>query len=90
MPSDHPTTSVGLSTTLTTTATNPVYTIAQRRQTPLVPPLIPIPTDVPRTKLLTCSYWNTGYCKWSEEECLYSHRPTGKVASPPQQVEQGR
>ena len=90
MPFNPPPTSVGLPVTLPTTAATPHYTTAQRRDSSRIPSLLPIQKPVPRTKSLTCSYWHEGHCKYTEEQCLYSHHPTGKVASPPQQVEQGR
>ena len=35
-------------------------------------------------KGLECFYWrHTGYCKYSEEKCLYAHHPTGKVKDVP-------
>jgi hypothetical protein len=42
-------------------------------------------------KHLTCYFWaKNGTCKFSEENCLYAHRDTGKVAQGPLQVESGR
>ena len=36
------------------------------------------------TKQLECFFWRRdGYCKFSEEECLYAHHPTGKVKEIP-------
>ena len=41
-------------------------------------------------KHLTCYFWwENGHCKYSEEDCLYSHAETGRVAGPPTQVEPG-
>lgn len=46
---------------------------------------------VPSVKHLTCYFWaKNGNCKWSDEECLYAHHDTGKVANGPLQVEPGR
>ena len=45
----------------------------------------------PSVKHLTCYFWDKyGRCKWSDEECLYAHFQTGKVAGGPVQVEMGR
>ncbi|KAI9876209.1 MAG: hypothetical protein M1830_007023 [Pleopsidium flavum] len=45
----------------------------------------------PSVKHLTCYFWNEfGRCQWSDEECLYAHEHTGKVASAPVQVEVGK
>ena len=42
-------------------------------------------------KHLTCYFWGKyGRCKWNDEECLYAHFHTGKVAQGPVQVEVGR
>ena len=65
-----------LSIVLPATAATPHYTIAQRRESSLIPSLLPIQKPVPRTKSLTCSYWHEGHCKYTEEQCLYSHRQT--------------
>lgn len=44
----------------------------------------------PSVKHLTCYFWSEfGHCQWSEEDCLYAHKPTGKIASAPVQVEVG-
>lgn len=52
------------------------------------------PTQIPKpasVKHLTCYFWaKNGSCKFSEEDCLYTHRDTGKVAQGPLQVELGR
>lgn len=52
------------------------------------------PTQVPKpasVKHLTCYFWaKNGACKFSEEDCLYAHHDTGKVAQGPLQVELGR
>ena len=49
---------------------------------------VPKPASV---KHLTCYFWaKNGVCKFSEEDCLYAHHNTGKVAQGPLQVEQGR
>lgn len=41
-------------------------------------------------KHLTCYFWaKNGACKFSEENCLYAHRDTGKIAQGPLQVELG-
>jgi hypothetical protein len=52
------------------------------------------PLQVPKpasVKHLTCYFWaKNGVCKFSEEDCLYAHRDTGKVAQGPLQVELGR
>lgn len=45
----------------------------------------------PSVKHLTCYFWaKNGTCKWNDEECLYAHHDTGKVANGPLQVEPGR
>ena len=45
----------------------------------------------PSVKHLTCYFWDKyGKCKWADEECLYAHFHTGKVAGGPVQVEIGR
>lgn len=47
--------------------------------------------SAPSVKHLTCYFWaKNGVCKWSNEECLYAHHDTGKVANGPLQVEPGR
>lgn len=52
------------------------------------PMQVPKPASV---KHLTCYFWaKNGVCKFSEEDCLYAHHDTGKVAQGPLQVEQGR
>lgn len=52
------------------------------------PMQVPKPASV---KHLTCYFWaKNGVCKFSEENCLYAHHNTGKVAQGPLQVEQGR
>ena len=52
------------------------------------PSQIPKPASV---KHLTCYFWaKHGTCKFTEEDCLYAHRDTGKVAQGPLQVELGR
>ncbi|KAI4122929.1 MAG: hypothetical protein LQ347_006331, partial [Umbilicaria vellea] len=44
----------------------------------------------PSVKHLTCYFWDRyGKCKWTDEECLYAHVETGKVAGGPVQVEIG-
>ncbi|MCJ1237362.1 hypothetical protein MMC14_005347 [Varicellaria rhodocarpa] len=44
----------------------------------------------PSVKHLTCYYWKkVGKCRFSEEECLYSHKNTGQLAEAPQKVEPG-
>lgn len=52
------------------------------------------PTQIPKpasVKHLTCYFWaKNGSCKFSDEDCLYAHRDTGKVAQGPLQVELGR
>ena len=40
-------------------------------------------------KHLTCWYWSKGHCRFTEENCLYAHRNTGKVAKAPRQVTPG-
>lgn len=46
--------------------------------------------SAPSVKHLTCYFWaKSGVCKWSEDECLYAHRDTGKIANGPLQVEPG-
>ncbi|KAL2043759.1 hypothetical protein N7G274_003278 [Stereocaulon virgatum] len=48
-------------------------------------------TFIPSVKNLTCYFWlKHGKCKWTDEECLYAHYHTGKAASGPVQVEQGK
>ena len=45
---------------------------------------------LPSVKNLTCYFWaRHGKCKWSDQDCLYAHHHTGKLASGPVQVEQG-
>lgn len=45
----------------------------------------------PSVKHLTCYFWaKNGTCKWNDDECLYAHHDTGKVANGPLQVEPGR
>lgn len=52
------------------------------------PMQVPKPASV---KHLTCYFWaKNGVCKFSEEDCLYAHHNTGKVAQGPLQVELGR
>lgn len=52
------------------------------------PMQVPKPASV---KHLTCYFWaKNGTCKFSEEDCLYAHHNTGKVAQGPLQVELGR
>jgi hypothetical protein len=47
--------------------------------------------NAPRSaKNHTCYFWAKGGCKYSEEECLYAHRPTGKTANQPVRLEPGR
>lgn len=41
-------------------------------------------------KHLTCWYWANMDCKYSDDECLYSHFYTGTLAQPPVQVQRGR
>lgn len=44
----------------------------------------------PSVKHLTCYFWaKNGNCKWSDDECLYAHHETGKIANGPMQVEPG-
>ena len=39
---------------------------------------------------MTCYYWKkVGKCRFTEEECLYSHKNTGQLAEAPQKVEPG-
>lgn len=42
-------------------------------------------------KHLECAYFfgPSPGCKWTEEQCLYSHTPTGSRAQPPVQIEPG-
>ena len=40
-------------------------------------------------KHLTCWYWSKGHCRFTEENCLYAHRNTGKVAKAPKQATLG-
>ena len=42
-------------------------------------------------KHLECAYFfgPSPGCKWTEEQCLYSHTPTGSRAAPPVQIEPG-
>ena len=42
-------------------------------------------------KHLECAYFfgSSPGCKWTEEQCLYSHTPTGSRAAPPVQIEPG-
>lgn len=45
----------------------------------------------PSVKHLTCYFWaKNGTCKWKDDDCLYAHHDTGKVANGPLQVEPGR
>ncbi|KAK2770473.1 hypothetical protein FQN53_005532 [Emmonsiellopsis sp. PD_33] len=44
----------------------------------------------PSVKHLTCWWWNEkGQCRYSEKNCLYAHRETGKIADAPRQVRPG-
>lgn len=48
-------------------------------------------SSLPSVKHLTCYFWaKHGACKWSDEDCLYAHYITGKIANGPLQVEPGR
>ena len=48
-------------------------------------------TSQPRSvKHLTCWYWAMKNCRLPEDQCLYSHSDTGKLAGPPIQKEPGR
>lgn len=41
----------------------------------------------PSVKHLTCYWWKTkGVCRFSEEDCLYSHHDTGKIADAPRHL----
>lgn len=76
----------------TTTVSQP-WRITAATNTPYAgtgvnPMQVPKPASV---KHLTCYFWaKNGTCKFSEEDCLYAHHNTGKVAQGPLQVELGR
>lgn len=41
-------------------------------------------TEITSSKQLECYFWRRdGFCKKSEDECLYAHHPTGKVKEGP-------
>lgn len=55
------------------------------------PKTSPRSNSPPSVKHLTCHFWaKNGVCKWNEEDCLYAHHHTGKIANGPLQVEPGR
>ena len=61
---------------------NPVDLSTPRRQ---------ITTLQPNSvKHLTCWFWATTGCKFSDDTCLYSHFDTGMLAKAPVQVQRGR
>ena len=40
--------------------------------------------DPPASKQFECYFWRRdGYCKFTEDDCLYAHHPTGKVKEGP-------
>lgn len=48
------------------------------------------PVHPQSVKHLTCYFWaKNGNCKWSDDDCLYAHHDTGKIANGPMQVEPG-
>ena len=50
-------------------------------------PGTPNPHGKPSVKHMTCFWWkDKGECRFSEEDCLYSHHDTGLYADPPRQV----
>ena len=50
-------------------------------------PGTPHPHGKPSVKHMTCFWWKEkGECRFSEEDCLYSHHDTGLYADPPRQV----
>ena len=51
------------------------------------PPMPPVPRARASVKHLTCYYWATGKCRHPEDQCLYSHKHTGRMANKPVKLE---
>lgn len=72
-------------------AKSPIPNVTLTPSQRIVAPPKPTNSNPPSVKHLTCYFWDKNKnCKWSDQECLYAHHATGKVASGPMQVEPGR
>ena len=57
---------------------------------PLATVYVPSPVrSAPSVKHLECFFWRRGSCKFTAQECLYAHEPTGQMAEGPRAVELG-
>lgn len=49
----------------------------------------PVSAQPKSVRYLTCWYWAKGHCRLADDQCLYSHFHTGKLAAAPVQLQPG-